>query len=129
MWDLPGPGLEPVSPALAGGFVTTVPPGKPNTRVLFIRKSEADIQAWRGHLNIFSANADLNSWWWWVVMGGGARETTLPPRDGGIASFTSMRTGFFLKEKESESNIGCSYYKGFHGLLGLGESSCSCVDY
>ena len=29
MWDLPGPGLEPVSPALAGGFSTTAPPGKP----------------------------------------------------------------------------------------------------
>ena len=29
MWDLPGPGLKPVSPALAGGFLTTVPPGKP----------------------------------------------------------------------------------------------------
>ena len=28
MWDLSGPGLEPVSPALAGGFLTTVPPGK-----------------------------------------------------------------------------------------------------
>ena len=31
MWDLPGPGLEPVSPALAGGFLTTAPPGKPTT--------------------------------------------------------------------------------------------------
>ena len=31
MWDLPGPGLEPVSPALAGGFSTTAPPGKPET--------------------------------------------------------------------------------------------------
>ena len=29
MWDLPGPGFEPVSPALAGRFITTVPPGKP----------------------------------------------------------------------------------------------------
>ena len=29
MWDLPGPGLEPVSPALAGRFLTSVPPGKP----------------------------------------------------------------------------------------------------
>ena len=29
MWDLPGPGLEPVSPALAGRLSTTVPPGKP----------------------------------------------------------------------------------------------------
>ena len=31
MWDLPGPGLEPMSPALAGGFSTTAPPGKPRT--------------------------------------------------------------------------------------------------
>ena len=30
MWDLPRPGLEPVSPALAGGFSTTAPPGKPS---------------------------------------------------------------------------------------------------
>ena len=30
MWDLPRPGLEPVSPALAGRFLTTAPPGKPN---------------------------------------------------------------------------------------------------
>ena len=28
MWDLPRQGLEPVSPALAGRFLTTVPPGK-----------------------------------------------------------------------------------------------------
>ena len=28
MWNLPGPGIEPVSPALAGGFLTTVPSGK-----------------------------------------------------------------------------------------------------
>ena len=34
MWDLPTPGLEPVSPALAGGFLTTAPPGKPVSRVL-----------------------------------------------------------------------------------------------
>ena len=29
MWDPPGPGLEPVSPALAGRLSTTAPPGKP----------------------------------------------------------------------------------------------------
>ena len=29
MWDLPGPGLEPVSPALAGRLSTTAPPGRP----------------------------------------------------------------------------------------------------
>ena len=30
MWDLPRPGLKPVSPALAGRFSTTAPPGKPS---------------------------------------------------------------------------------------------------
>ena len=34
MWDLPGPGLEPGSPALAGGFLTTAPPGKSSTDFL-----------------------------------------------------------------------------------------------
>ena len=32
MWDLPRPGLEPVSPALAGRLSTTAPPGKPQTQ-------------------------------------------------------------------------------------------------
>ena len=34
MWDLPSPGLEPVSAALAGRFLTTVPPGKSQYLVL-----------------------------------------------------------------------------------------------
>ena len=29
MWDLPRSGIEPMSPALAGRFFTTEPPGKP----------------------------------------------------------------------------------------------------
>ena len=28
MWNPPGPGIEPTSPATAGGFLTTAPPGK-----------------------------------------------------------------------------------------------------
>ena len=34
MWDLPRPGLEPVSPALAGRLSTTAPPGKPYSGIL-----------------------------------------------------------------------------------------------
>ena len=37
MWDLPRPGLEPVSPALAGRFSTTAPPGKPLCGSLYMR--------------------------------------------------------------------------------------------
>jgi len=29
MWDLPGPGIKPVFPALTGSFFTAKPPGKP----------------------------------------------------------------------------------------------------
>ena len=38
MWDLPRPGLEPVSPALAGRFSTTAPPGNPPHKRLDGRK-------------------------------------------------------------------------------------------
>ena len=31
--DFPDPGIEPTSPALAGGFFTTEPPGKSSTNV------------------------------------------------------------------------------------------------
>ena len=34
MWDLPGPGIEPVYPASAGRFLTTAPPGKSHTGIL-----------------------------------------------------------------------------------------------
>ncbi|KAJ8792835.1 hypothetical protein J1605_004020 [Eschrichtius robustus] len=48
MWDLPRPGLEPVSPALAGRFSTTAPPGKPS---MSLNKGDWDLQAWlRGSL-------------------------------------------------------------------------------
>ena len=36
MWDLSGPGLEPVSPALAGGFLSTAPPGKSSNVYSFL---------------------------------------------------------------------------------------------
>ena len=38
MWDPPRPGIEPVSPALAGRFPNTVPPGKPCSGVFLMNK-------------------------------------------------------------------------------------------
>ena len=46
MWDPPRPGIRPESPALAGGFLTTEPPGKPrhhyflNAILLFLQASD-----------------------------------------------------------------------------------------
>ena len=40
MWDFPRPGLEPVSPALAGRLSTTAPPGKPFLTLLTVDSHE-----------------------------------------------------------------------------------------
>ena len=37
MWDHPGSGIEPMSPALAGGFFTNEPPGKLQAFLGFIQ--------------------------------------------------------------------------------------------
>ena len=47
MWDLPGPGLEHVSPALAGGFSTTAPPGKSSPVVLIATNVQCHTLAYR----------------------------------------------------------------------------------
>ena len=38
MWDVPGSGIQPVSPALAGRFLTTGPQGRP--RDVFLNASK-----------------------------------------------------------------------------------------
>ena len=60
MWNLPGPGIEPISSALAGGFLTTGPPGKSRTFILkktsYILNKLKDTQC----LNFFFLKAELN---------------------------------------------------------------------
>ena len=59
MWDLPRPGLEPVSPALAGGFSSTAPPGKPSI-VLLIIKYKYIYQYFKNIICLFSeTNSNL----------------------------------------------------------------------
>jgi len=38
MWDLPGSEIKPISPALAGGFFTTDPSGKPPNLYFLVMK-------------------------------------------------------------------------------------------
>ena len=62
MWDLPRPGLEPVSPALAGRFLTTEPPGKPGQQDSYMREVSlvGTAVSWRGPaLPATAANAHL----------------------------------------------------------------------
>ena len=74
MWDLPRSGIEPMSPASAGRFFTTEPPGKPvffsfffNSNYLFIywlhwvyiaARAFSSIQVWTW------AWVSSRSWWW-----------------------------------------------------------------
>ena len=56
--DLPDPGMEPTSlvpPALAGGFFTTVPPGKPSaseTSKIRVLLKDIDMMEGRAALNL-----------------------------------------------------------------------------
>ena len=45
-WDLPGSGIEPVSPALAGGFFTTEPPRNPSSVILNIQRNFKEREGW-----------------------------------------------------------------------------------
>ena len=57
MWDPSGPGIEPVSPALAGRFLSTVPPGKSYSGILkFLGEFSGEIislfSLWKPILNV-----------------------------------------------------------------------------
>ena len=54
MWDLPRPGLEPVSPALAGKLSNTAPPGKPVSVVIKERERQKQRERQRELLGTFS---------------------------------------------------------------------------
>ena len=49
MWNLPGPGIKPVSPALADGFLSTVPSGKFQTRYFCL-----------GHMSLYTSLTGLD---------------------------------------------------------------------
>ena len=49
MWDLPGPGIKPVSLALASGFVTTEPPGRPSQQLVVAVQSLNHVQPLQPH--------------------------------------------------------------------------------
>ena len=62
MWDRPRPGIEPVSPALAGRFLTTAPPGKSLDTVLFFRhRQHPRVQDRRG-ASCRAAGAETRQW-------------------------------------------------------------------
>ena len=60
MWDPSRPGLEPVFPALAGRFLTTVPPGKSPRFILYF----LCLSPGTGHFC-----KGLGSGQWWIVFG------------------------------------------------------------
>ena len=57
-WDLPGPGLEPASPALAGRFSTTAPPGKPS--LPFLMRKETRMCKWIKRVSFFGEKREFD---------------------------------------------------------------------
>ena len=57
MWTLPGSGIEPVSPALAGRFFTTEPPGKPPETSFLL--SFPKFEGWPGNRTARSKDLSL----------------------------------------------------------------------
>ena len=47
MWDLPGPGIEPMSSALVGRFLSTRPPGKSQFLLNFVLFSIKHLSKWK----------------------------------------------------------------------------------
>ena len=68
--DLPDPGMELASPALAGGFFTTEPPGKPPyiQYKLYIAawQTPQNIMAWNNHHSFSLWLCGLAVWTWWI---------------------------------------------------------------
>ena len=60
MWDPPGPGLEPATPALAGGPSTTAPPGKPSW--LFFNQIVSLLLNYMSYLYILDVNLLSDIW-------------------------------------------------------------------
>ena len=42
MWNLPRPGMEPMTPTLAGRFLSSVPPGKSKIRLVLSEKGQKE---------------------------------------------------------------------------------------
>ena len=61
--DLPNPGIEPKSPALAGGFFTTVPPGNPYIGQLYL------VVGWR-HTRVWipEGRGQWEPFWKWTTI-------------------------------------------------------------
>ena len=93
MWDLPRPGLEPMSPALAGRFSTTAPPGKPRAVIFMYRHRDG--------------NGGRISW----LCGTLILRPTEPPqntRDPNAQDKTSSSTGFLISFFSSSNRLSSS---------------------
>ena len=61
---LPRPGTEPMPPALAGGFFTTEPPGKPSFKQIYIWLHQVFAALWHVGSQLPKQGSDLGSLQW-----------------------------------------------------------------
>ena len=81
MWDLPGPGMEAVFPALAGRFLSTVPPAKSLSYLILEEKTEHGRKRVRGLI---------------LVGGKMVRQSTGLPQTLGVGHWQGVRSSWML---------------------------------
>ena len=63
MWNLPGPEIEPVSPVLAGRFLTTGPSGKPQYSLLNVAYLRSQINLVSTETLVLCIKQKRLPWW------------------------------------------------------------------
>ena len=124
MWDLPWPGLEPVSPALASGFLSTAPPGKSlNVHCKKPLSSDSNSSCHDG------GKFSLSHLWAFLSSSLGVLRNSA--KHSGRALWSSVHIGHFLKDllqswqpPHCSSSLSASWSPGTEGPIFL-HVSCS----
>ena len=104
-WDLPRPGLEPVSPALAGRFSTTALPGKPHiSSYAYWGRAGAGPHMWIIHLLLLA--------WKLIILGRKACHRNGKTGLSHAARAQTQATKAKLKAKDT-SLTWCAEYLGY----------------
>ena len=69
MWDLPRPGIQPVSPALASRFFITEPPGKPCLGLLIASDTQTSSKSFQQNQKVLIL-VGYTALPWWLFPGG-----------------------------------------------------------
>ena len=113
---LPDPGVESMSPALAGGFFTNAPPGKPILHFKYTLKHRVTPRNTEAHILCFLLcgglvlllKDGLEMWTWPKVNSDDIELSRLPPHVTGILQIPFHVSKMLYKEYITKPSLGAS---------------------